>query len=167
MRGLRPRAGRRLACFVRRRIASPSPFPHPEPHSIPPRMTIAEICILVACLLPIACAGVAKSKGFGKPRREGGFDNHSPRVWLAGLQGWQARANAAQQNSFEALPIFIAGVLVAERMQASQSLIDGLAITFLAARVGYIGAYLADRANLRSVLWVVGLACCIAMFFTR
>jgi uncharacterized MAPEG superfamily protein len=128
-------------------------------------MTIAEICILVACLLPIACAGVAKSKGFGKPRREGGFDNHSPRLWLAGLQGWQARANAAQQNSFEALPIFIAGVLVAERMQASQSMIDGLAIAFLAARVGYIGAYLADRANLRSVLWVLGLACCITMFF--
>ena len=130
-------------------------------------MTIAEISILVACLLPIACAGVAKSKGFGRPRREGGFDNHSPRLWLAGLQGWQARANAAQQNSFEALPIFIAGVLVAERMQASQSIIDGLAIAFLAARVGYIGAYLADRANLRSVLWVLGLACCIAMFFTR
>ena len=130
-------------------------------------MTIAETCILVACFLPIACAGVAKFKGFGKPRREGGFDNHSPRVWLAGLQGWQARANAAQQNSFEALPLFIAGVLVAERMQASQSLIDGLAIAFLAARVGYIGAYLADHANLRSVLWALGLACCIAMFFAR
>jgi uncharacterized MAPEG superfamily protein len=129
-------------------------------------MTIAETCILVACLLPIACAGVAKFKGFGKPRRDGGFDNHNPRLWLSSLSGWQARANAAQQNSFEALPIFIAGVLVAERMQASQSLIDGLAIAFLAARVAYIGAYLADRANLRSVLWVLGLACCIAMFFT-
>ena len=144
-----------------------SPYPQPEPHSIAPRMTIAEICLLVACLLPIACAGLAKSKGFGKSRREGGFDNHSPRLWLAGLQGWQARANAAQQNSFEALPIFIAGVLVAERMQASQPLIDGLAIAFLAARVGYIGAYLADRANLRSALWALALACCIAMFFTR
>lgn len=130
-------------------------------------MTIADICILVACLLPIACAGIAKSKGFGKPRREGGFDNRSPRQWLATLQGWQARANAAQQNSFEALPIFIAGVLVAERMSASQSLVDGLALAFLAARVGYIGAYLADRANLRSVLWALGLACCIALFFVK
>jgi len=130
-------------------------------------MTIAEICILIACLLPIACAGIAKSKGFGKPRREGGFDNHSPRQWLASLDGWQARANAAQQNSFEALPLFIAGVLISERMQASQSLVDGLAIAFLAARLGYVGAYLADRANLRSVLWVVGIACCIAMFFAR
>ena len=130
-------------------------------------MTIAETCILLACLLPIACAGLAKSRGFGRFRREGGFDNHNPRQWLAGLQGWQARANAAQQNSLEALPIFIAGVLVAERMGASQSLIDGVAIAFLAARIGYIGAYLADRANLRSVLWVLGLACCVALFFAK
>lgn len=128
-------------------------------------MTIAEGCILIACVLPIACAGIAKWKGFGKPRRDGGFDNRNPRQWLAQLQGWQARANAAQANSFEALPLFIAGVLVAERMQGSQALIDGLALAFVAARVGYIGAYLADRATLRSALWVAGFACCVAMFF--
>lgn len=130
-------------------------------------MTIADICVLIACLLPIACAGIAKSKGFGKPRREGGFDNRNPRLWLANLEGWQARANAAQQNSFEALPIFIAGVLIAERMSASQSLVDGLALAFLASRVGYIGTYLADRASLRSVFWTLGLACCIALFFAK
>ena len=131
------------------------------------QMTIAEACILIACLLPIFCAGIAKWKGFGKPPRDGGFDNHNPRPWLANLQGWQTRANAAQSNSFEALPIFIAGVLVAEGMNASQSLIDGLAIAFVAARVGYIGAYLADRPNLRTTLWCIGLASCIAMFFSR
>lgn len=128
-------------------------------------MTIAEACILVACLLPLVCAWTAKSRGLGKPRRDGGFDNHSPRQWLASLEGWQARANAAQLNSFEALPIFIAGVLVAEHLQASQPLIDGLAAAFVAARIGYIGAYLADWANVRSVLWALGLACCIALFF--
>ena len=61
-------------------------------------MTIAELCILIACLLPIVCAGIAKWKGFGVPRRQGGFDNHNPRQWLARLEGWQARANAAQQS---------------------------------------------------------------------
>lgn len=131
-------------------------------------MTTAQACILVACLLPIACAGLAKSKGFGKPRREGGFDNRNPRQWLTTLEGWQARANAAQQNTFEALPIFIAGVLIAEGLQAPlQSRIDSLAMLFVAARVGYIGAYLADRATLRSILWFVGLGACIALFFTR
>lgn len=128
-------------------------------------MSIADLCILIACLLPIACAGLAKSKGFGKPRREGGFDNHNPRQWLANLQGWQARANAAQHNSFEALPIFIAGVLIAERLQASQGRIDLLALVFLAARLGYIGAYLADRDLLRSLLWAIGLGASIALFF--
>lgn len=131
-------------------------------------MTTAQACILVACLLPIACAGLAKSKGFGKPRRDGGFDNRNPRQWLAALEGWQARANAAQQNTFEALPIFIAGVLIAESLQAPpQARIDNLAMLFVAARVGYIGAYVADRATLRSILWAIGLGACIALFFTR
>jgi uncharacterized MAPEG superfamily protein len=127
-------------------------------------MTIAEACILVACLLPIACAGIAKWKGFGRPRREGGFDNHNPRDWLKGLDGWQARANAAQQNGFEALPLLIAGVLVAEHHDAAQGLVDALAVGFVAARLGYIAAYLADRAALRSAVWLLGVLCCIAMF---
>ena len=128
-------------------------------------MTLADACILVACLLPIACAGIAKSRGLGKRRRDGGFDNHSPRAWLASLQGWQARAHAAQLNSFEALPIFIAGVLVAQRLDASQATVDGLAVAFVLLRVGYVGAYLADRANVRSLLWFLALACCVALFF--
>jgi uncharacterized MAPEG superfamily protein len=128
-------------------------------------MTIAEICILVSCLLPIACAGLAKSKGFGKPRRLGGFDNDNPRQWLANLQGWQARANAAQLNSFEALPIFIAGVLIAERLQAPAEHINSLALLFLASRIGYIAAYITDHANLRSALWTVGLGASIALYF--
>ena len=129
-------------------------------------MTIADACILVACLLPIVCCGLAKSKGLAKPRRVGGFDNHNPRQWLANLQGWQARANAAQHNSFEALPIFIAGVLIAERLQpALQSRIDALALLFVVARLGYIAAYVADRATLRSMLWTVGLGASLALFF--
>ena len=128
-------------------------------------MTLAEICILVACLLPIVCAGIAKSRGFGKPRREGGFDNHNPRAWLAGLQGWQARAHAAQLNSFEVLPLFIAGVLVAQHHHAAQYTVNALAAAFIVLRIGFICAYLADRANLRSILWSLGLACSIAPFF--
>ena len=128
-------------------------------------MTTAEVCILISALLPILCAGAAKSKGIGKPRREGGFDNNNPRQWLATLQGWQARANAAQQNSFEALPIFIAGVLIAERMRASQGLVDNISMLFVAARVGYIGAYLADLATLRSLLWVAALAASVTLYF--
>ena len=130
-------------------------------------MTLANTCIIVAALLPIVCAGLAKSRGFGKRRRDGGYDNHDPRSWLAGLQGWQARANAAQANSFEALPLFIAGVLAAQQMQAPQDRIDLLAAAFIGVRLVYIGVYLADLATLRSLIWALGLACSIGLFFLR
>jgi uncharacterized MAPEG superfamily protein len=130
-------------------------------------MTIAETCILVACLLPYVCTMLAKGGGIGKPRREGGYDNRNPRQWLAKLEGWRARANAAQQNSFEALPLFIAGVLVAERLQAPQGRVDMVAMVFIAARVAYIGAYVADTAGVRSAIWAVGFGASIALFFMR
>lgn len=128
-------------------------------------MTIAYLCIIVACLLPIVCAGIAKSRGFGRPRREGGYDNKQPREWLAALTGWQARANAAQANGFEALPLFIAGVLVAHQLQAPQATVNALALGFIAARVAYIAVYLADLPNVRSALWFGGVICSVALFF--
>jgi uncharacterized MAPEG superfamily protein len=130
-------------------------------------MTIAHLCLLVACLLPIGCAGLAKSKGFGKRRRDGGFDNHRPREWLAALQGWQARAQSAQANSWEALPVFIAGLVVAYQRQAGQGVVDALALVFIAARLAFIACYLADKATLRSLLWFVGFAASLALFFVR
>ena len=48
--------------------------------------TLAYWCVLVAALLPYVCASLAKSGGVGKSRRDGGFDNHDPRAWLA--QHW-------------------------------------------------------------------------------
>ena len=128
-------------------------------------MTIADACILFACLLPIACAGIAKSRGFGKPRRDGGFDNHNPRQWLSQLQGWQSRAHAAQLNSFEALPIFIAGVLVAQRLNAPQETVNALAVAFICFRIAFIASYIIDKANLRSVFWFLALASSVALFF--
>jgi len=127
-------------------------------------MTIANSCIIVASLLPIICAGLAKSQASGKPRR--GYDNHDPRAWLARQGGWQARANAAQQNGFEALPLFIAGVLVAQQLQAPQARIDALALGFIAARLVYCVAYLADYAALRSLCWLAGVVISIALFFS-
>ena len=45
--------------------------------------TLAYWCVLVAALLPYVCASLAKAGGVGKSRKEGGFDNHDPRAWLA------------------------------------------------------------------------------------
>lgn len=128
-------------------------------------MSVANYCILVACVLPVVCAGLAKSKGFGKRRREGGYDNNNPREWMARLSGWQARANAAQANSFEALPLFIAGVLAAQQLGADQARVDMLALSFITFRLIYIGLYLADQAPLRSLAWAAGFFSAGALFF--
>ena len=127
-------------------------------------MTIANYCLLVACVLPIVCAGWAKAGTFSKPPSEGGYDNRDPRAWLAKQTGLRARANAAQANSFEALPIFIAGVLVAQQAGARQAWVDGLAVAFVAVRVIYIILYLQDRASLRSLVWMTGFGLCAALF---
>jgi uncharacterized MAPEG superfamily protein len=107
--------------------------------------------------LPIACAGIAKW-GFS------GFDNHNPRDWLGRQQGWRARAHAAQLNSWEALAIFAAAVLTAHLADAPQPTVDALALGFIAARLAYVACYLADRATLRSAVWLIGLGLSIALF---
>ena len=120
-------------------------------------MTLALWCLMVAALLPIACAGIAKW-GFA------GFDNHRPREWLARQQGWRARAHSAQQNSWEALAIFAPAVLSAHLVGAPQRRVDLLALGFIAVRLAYIACYLGDRASLRSLVWMLGLGLSIALF---
>lgn len=127
--------------------------------------TLAHWCILVAALLPIVCAGIAKSGMMNKPRREGGYDNHDPRAWLARQSDWRARANAAQANSFEALPFFFAAVLAAHQLQAVQLSLDLLALAFVLLRVAYIYLYLTDRAGLRSLAWTLGFLVNVVILF--
>jgi uncharacterized MAPEG superfamily protein len=127
-------------------------------------MTLANWCVLAACVLPIISAGLAKWGSFGKPRREGGFDNRDPRDWLAGQQGFRKRANASQANGFEALPLFIAGVLIAQQGGAPQGTVDALALAFVLLRVAFIAAYVGDRPNLRSLVWIGGFGVCVALF---
>jgi len=126
-------------------------------------MTITQWCVLAACLMPILTMGAAKASLSRISRREGGYDNADPRGWEAKLTGWQGRAYSAQNNGFEALPLFIAGVLFAQMAGADQGRIDALALVFIAARIAYIWAYLADKATLRSLIWAVGLAVSIAL----
>ena len=121
------------------------------------RFTIAYWCVLIAALLPIACAALAKYGMMSTPRREGGFDNHNPRGWLARQTDWRARANAAQQNTFEALPFFFAAVIIAHILQAAQTRLDIMALLFVFLRIAYIMMYVADLAKARSAVWAVAL----------
>jgi uncharacterized MAPEG superfamily protein len=118
--------------------------------------TLAYWCLLVAAILPVICAGIAKSGKFNTPRREGGYDNHNPRAWLA-------RANAAQANTFEALPFFFAAVIIAHQLGAVQLRIDILCFLWLLLRALYIITYLGDMALARSAVWTVALLVNIAI----
>jgi uncharacterized MAPEG superfamily protein len=130
------------------------------------RFTIANWCVLVAVLLPYACAYLAKFRGFGKPIAAGGYDNADPRAWLARQQGWQARANAAQANSFEALPFFIGAVVIAQQVGAPQGRLDILAMLFVTLRIIYIVMYVAGLPTMRSAMWALAFAANLGIFLS-
>ncbi|WP_448981784.1 MAPEG family protein [Neisseria sicca] len=123
-------------------------------------MTLAYWCILLAYLLPLFCATIAKATGGFKPS-----DNRNPCEFLAHTQGLSARADAAQQNGFEVFAPFAAAVLVAHATgNAAQATINLLSISFIAFRIAYIFSYLKDKPSLRSAMWTGGFVCTIGLF---
>lgn len=110
--------------------------------------------ILIACLLPYVFAILAKVIGGFKAE-----DNQNPRAFLAKTTGLAARANAAQQNSFESLPLFIAAILLAEYMVIPQVFTMTLGIAYIVLRILYGICYLANWSTLRSVIWLLSMAC--------
>jgi uncharacterized MAPEG superfamily protein len=121
-------------------------------------MTISLWCVLVAGIMPMLWAACAKASGPG-------FDNNGPRDFLEGLTGARKRAHWAQLNSFEAFPLFAVAVIVAHMLgKIGQETIDNVAILFVVSRVFYGVFYIKDFANMRSIVWFVGLVCCISLF---
>ena len=120
-------------------------------------MNPAVLAVLIAAVLPIVCAGIAKWGARG-------YDNHQPRAWLAAQAGWRARANAAQQNSFEAFPMFAAGVILASLQGADQEAIAWCCWSFIAMRLVYIYCYVMDWSTWRSIAWLLGLIAVIRLY---
>ena len=129
-------------------------------------ISVLHLCVLIAALMPIVCVGLAKSKGFGIPVDQGGYDNGAPRQWLASQTGWRARANAAQSNCFEAFPFFLGALALAQQAGAPVGRLEFLAMAYVALRIIYVGLYLTDRASARSLVWVLALAANIAILFS-
>lgn len=121
-------------------------------------MSIAQWSLLIAGLLPILTVGIAKA-GPGR------YNNHNPREWLAKREGYQARANAAQLNGWEAFALLTAAMVVAHANGGAGERLDLLAAGFVVVRLVYIAFYLANWANLRSLVWFVGIGLTIAIFF--
>jgi uncharacterized MAPEG superfamily protein len=113
--------------------------------------------LLIAGLLPIVCAGIAK---WGAKD----YDNNQPRIWMAEQDDWRARANAAQQNSFEAFPLFAGGVLLALVTGTDHDQIAQTCWVFIAARILYIYCYVSNQSTLRTIVWLVGFIAAIRLY---
>ena len=122
-------------------------------------MTIAEWCVFGAVMLYLLT--IAPFKVIGFPR----FDNSKPRDPAFFEDPLRARALGAHINGIESFPFFATAVLLAEFRLGPQRLIDELAVLFLIVRIAYVFTYLGDRPTLRSILWNIGFAINLAIFF--
>lgn len=123
-------------------------------------MTIAELCMVGMVFVVLGAVGPAKVLG------RADYDNARPRDPAFLRTGFRQRSLWAHQNSYESLPFFFAAVLLAEMRGVPQGMIDGLALAFLAARIGYLVCYWADRPTLRSLVWAVALFVNLAIFIS-
>lgn len=118
------------------------------------------LSLLVTMFLPY----VAKIPLAYAMQKSGRYDNNNPRQQQAALKGFGQRANAAHYNSFEALAIFAAAVLITAMSSPSVGSISvTLAWMFVASRIGYLFCYWYNLATLRSLIWFLGMVCCFAM----
>ncbi len=125
-------------------------------------MTVAVGCLLAFLFSAYAVRWWSVR---GAIAQEGHYDNNNPRQQQARLTGLAARAQAAHQNALEAFAPFAAGVLVAQGYSDLDGWRDGLALAFLALRLVFVAAYLADRGSLRSAVWGLAFLVNLALFF--
>lgn len=122
-------------------------------------MTIAEWCVFGTLMLSLLTIVSVKWISFRS------FDNSSPRDPDFYDDPIRSRALGAHQNGIETFPFFAFAVLLAEYRVGPLRLIDELAVLFLIVRIAYVFTYIGNRPTLRSILWSIGFAINIAIFF--
>jgi len=123
-------------------------------------MTIADLCLLAAVVLTILSIAPAKING------ERQYDNANPRDPSFYTPGLRARSQGAHLNGYEAFPFFAAAVILAEMRGVPQGTVNTLAVAFIAARIVYVLLYLGNRPTARSIVWSIGFACNLLIFFS-
>jgi uncharacterized MAPEG superfamily protein len=118
---------------------------------------------VIVAFLPYPLAWVG---AYFKQKQFGTIDNKHPRLQVARLEGAGARAAGAQANAWEALAVFTAVLAVlhfANPEVARGSTAANLSLGFLATRIVHPIAYLANIDIVRSLVFVVGVACAIGL----
>ncbi len=124
-------------------------------------MTTPFWCLFVVVLLPYVLAGVG---GYFRGKEFGDADNKNPRAQAARLEGTGARAYAAQANAWEATAVFTAAVFTAHLAGVPEASAAPWTIAFVVARVLHPTFYILDQDKLRSVAFLAGFVCVIALF---
>ena len=122
-------------------------------------MTVAEWCVFGTLMLYLLTIASVKWIGFRR------FDNSKPRDPAFYADPIRARALGAHQNGIEAFPFLAIAVLLAEFRGGPQRFVNELAVLFLIVRIAYVFTYLGNRPTLRSILWTIGLAINLSIFF--
>ena len=122
-------------------------------------MSLAYWCVLACAVLPYMWVAVAKVRP--------GYNNRNPRAWASKSEDYLVqRAHAAHLNAFEAFAPFAAGVVLAQLAGVAVSTINMLATLFIAFRILHGIFYLAVLQSLRSLAWLGGFACVIALMLS-
>ena len=87
----------------------------------------------------------------------------NPRADAPDLSPWAARAKRAHANAIENLVVFAALVLVASATPVSNDLTVGAAAAYFWSRVAYHFIYIAGIPVLRTLSFLVGFGCQIAL----
>ena len=124
-------------------------------------MTTPFWCLLVVVLLPYVLSGFG---GYYRGKEFGNADNRNPRAQAARLEGTGARAYASQANAWEATTVFTAAVVVAHLAGVPESSAAPWTLAFVAARVLHPIFYILDQDKLRSLSFIAGFVCVIALF---
>ena len=125
-------------------------------------MSLLFLVLFIGALLPIVLSWVG---GYYRAQQFGSIDNKHPRAQYAALEGAGARAVAAQQNAWEALAVFTAAVVVHTLKGGDAETASTLALVWLGSRILHAVFYLANLDVLRSLVFLVGLGCAVALFF--
>ena len=115
--------------------------------------------LLIVTFLLAALGDLLRVKEFGK------FDNNYPRVQTGNLTGVGSRVWAAQQNSWEAIMMYVPSVIVAHLVGVDSEQAAIAAIVFCVARFCHALFYVINIGALRSISYFVAFGCCLWLFW--
>jgi uncharacterized MAPEG superfamily protein len=102
--------------------------------------------------------------GYYRIKQKGIYDITNPRRQASELVGPGERALNLHQNCWEALILFSVAIGVNIAADSPMHQVNIGALVFVALRVIYFFAYLADHAKLRLVVFEISLVCCFILF---